>query len=331
MTRLRGIRNERLRSLAEDAIGQGFRVIQTGSGHPVLASPSGERVWFSTSASDGYHVVANVRASLMRAGYIPRDRRGQKATPPVAVEDRGPAVDELHSEDEQMTQPGHAFVGEKPKVATAGGYTFASKGKSVDAADVIIGGQPFRIRYNADGSANSTTLRRSPQRSWQSRGGDLARLRASMAAFVAENGGWEPPMPDTEIPGPMNGHATDAELAEVVSAARARAVVETTARAAKAEPEPRVDEPEPAAEDDAPGGDAGGVWVSAFVDPGAYPIAKALDELDRAVGPAILALEAAGKADAAGLVRSELARTPAEAELLALYREVNNRPRLEHG
>lgn len=75
----------------------------------------------------------------------------------------------------------------------------------------------------------------------------------------------------------------------------------------------------------------GVVWTTARVDPAEFPIASALAELHRAVGPAIAALEAAGRADAAALVRAELANTPAEQELLRLWQELTERPRLEHG
>lgn len=57
-------------------------------------------------------------------------------------------------------------------------------------------------------------------------------------------------------------------------------------------------------------------------DPEEFPLARALDRLDVSMAPALAALEAAGKGDAAALVRAEVSRTPLEEELLALYRRV---------
>jgi len=65
-----------------------------------------------------------------------------------------------------------------------------------------------------------------------------------------------------------------------------------------------------------------GDWHVVQVSAGDYPLAEALDRLDMAMAPALEALEAAGKTDAAGLLRGELDRSPMEAELLALYRRV---------
>jgi hypothetical protein len=66
-------------------------------------------------------------------------------------------------------------------------------------------------------------------------------------------------------------------------------------------------------------------WHAVAVDPGDFPLAVSLDGLEAATAPAIAALEAAGKGDAAALVRAELARTPAEDELLRLWRQVRGR------
>jgi hypothetical protein len=61
-------------------------------------------------------------------------------------------------------------------------------------------------------------------------------------------------------------------------------------------------------------------WHAVAVDPEEFPLAAALDDLDAKVMPALAALEAAGKIDAAGLLRAELDMTPVEAELLRLWR-----------
>lgn len=100
------------------------------------------------------------------------------------------------------------------------------------------------------------------------------------------------------------------------------------------DPEP---EPEPVPEPDAvvtvwPNGSATveegrldrvqAAWHVVRAEPGEYPLAEALDHLDTALAPGLAALEAAGRQDAAELVRAELVRTPLEEELLALYRRV---------
>ena len=310
MTSLRGIRSDRLRELAHDAIEQGFAIVQSGSGHPMLVSPEGRRVWFSSSTSSrDFHGLANARAALIRAGYVPPERRGRQsrpASPPPDIEVVRQDDEPITREDQMPSQ--HPYLETKPKVADRGGYTFVSKGKAVAAEDVFVGGQPFRIRTNADGSLNVTTLRRRGQRGWQRKDGDRAALIRTVAGWVRTVEPWEDPMPDTAY---TNGHAA-AELGALPASA------EAIADALEVEPEPVV---EPRSS----------VVIAAFVDPGDYPIARSLDELERAVEPAILALEAAGKSDAAALVRGELAKTPAELELLALYREVNQRPRLERG
>jgi hypothetical protein len=53
-----------------------------------------------------------------------------------------------------------------------------------------------------------------------------------------------------------------------------------------------------------------------------FPLVAALDGLDTTLAPALAALEAAGKRDAADLIRGELTRSPLEEEALGLYRRV---------
>jgi hypothetical protein len=65
-----------------------------------------------------------------------------------------------------------------------------------------------------------------------------------------------------------------------------------------------------------------GAWHVVQANPEDYPHAAALDRLDASLAPALAALEAAGKADAAGLLRAEVTRSEVEEELLALYRRV---------
>jgi hypothetical protein len=136
-------------------------------------------------------------------------------------------------------------------------------------------------------------------------------MRKAILDWVMTVEPWETPMPDTYVNGAAGqAHAPELEVERQV------------------EPEPIG--PEAAAVDafvervrDR------STVIAAFVDPDDYPIARALDDLERAVMPAVLALEAAGKSEAAELIRVELAKSPAEVELLALYREVNQRPRIE--
>jgi hypothetical protein len=56
--------------------------------------------------------------------------------------------------------------------------------------------------------------------------------------------------------------------------------------------------------------------------PEEFPLAAHLAALDASVAPAIVALEEAGKTDAAALLSAELERSPLEEELVALYRRV---------
>jgi hypothetical protein len=59
------------------------------------------------------------------------------------------------------------------------------------------------------------------------------------------------------------------------------------------------------------------------VDREEYPLAAALSSLEDTVRPALAALQAAGKGDAADLLLQEvLNRTPVEEELLSLFRRV---------
>lgn len=55
---------------------------------------------------------------------------------------------------------------------------------------------------------------------------------------------------------------------------------------------------------------------------GDFPLAAALEALDATLAPALAALTAAGKVDAADLIRAELDRSPLEEELVRLYRRV---------
>jgi hypothetical protein len=64
------------------------------------------------------------------------------------------------------------------------------------------------------------------------------------------------------------------------------------------------------------------VWRAVGLDPADYPTAAALDALHAAAAPAIAALMAAGKTDAANLITAELDLTPTEAELLRLWQTV---------
>lgn len=62
--------------------------------------------------------------------------------------------------------------------------------------------------------------------------------------------------------------------------------------------------------------------MAATPEPVEYPLAAALDALDAALAPGLAALVAAGRTDAAELVRAELTRSPLEDELLRLFRRV---------
>lgn len=104
------------------------------------------------------------------------------------------------------------------------------------------------------------------------------------------------------------------DLAEEAAAEEA-AVEESATRLAD------VHLPDPEAVAAVEGGPLAGFHV-VQADPEEFPLAAHLAALDAAVAPALAALEAAGKVDAAGLLRAEVERSPLEEELVRLYRRV---------
>ena len=203
----------------------------------------------------------------------------------------------------------------------------------VGGEEITIHGIPVKIRERADGQLMAIVAdkRASSGRKQWSGSKDRAELvgrvttwiEAQLAEFAA--GTVEVEVHETPAPEPKIDRPDLDPITTIPSPV-----------------EPDVPEPAPDVEIEVevdPGSDrkpANGVeadaaiWAAVRVDPSDYPIAAALEELDRAVAPAIAALEASGKLDAAALVRGELQRTPAEDELLRLWCEIKSRPRLEH-
>lgn len=201
-----------------------------------------------------------------------------------------------------------------------GGQSAGGKYAVVAAETVDLNGTPLRIRTRADGQLwgwIADPRVKGGRRAFVSTKGDRAEVIARATEVVEGRG----PAPKVVRRRKASGAATPTNPETPA----------TTPETAPSDPEPVIGDrhaPEPTERRNGGPRPSGGVWAAAYVDPADYPVARALDELDRLVVPAIEALRAAGKADAAELVKAELGRTPAEEELLRLYQEVMSRPRL---
>jgi hypothetical protein len=209
-----------------------------------------------------------------------------------------------------MSQPQPQVESHQPVVnrepGKAGGR-FALVG---EAEVLTIHGRKVTVQQRADGA----WLARTPDlakgrgvRNWQDRGGRaslLAKVDPALADIVAEDDARLAAEGGRRLP--VDLHLEDALVAE---SARRTADIHL--------PEPQ----------DLPHHNGGTpTWAAIRVDPEDFPLAVALDDLEAATAPALAALERAGKVDAAALVRAEVATTPAEAELLRLWRLATNRP-----
>ena len=321
---LRAIRSDGMKSLARQALAQGFGLEWNGSGHPVLVSPDGTRVGFSATKRNNYHAVANVKSALVRAGFDPsattaRARRAMASAArgsgssmpspdPITSAVERVMLDEPRLEVPPMTDATVDAPVDAPETVKHKQYRPAG-GKYVytSAETLDLDGTPFYVRHRTDGQVAGflhDDRVKSGRKVFARKDGDQSAIVEAARAYIAE-GRPEPRRvgAETAASPAKTGH----------DAAEAPALAVDTAKR--------------------PNGASGGsrgVWAAAYVDPDDYPVAAGLDELDRMVAPAIEALLAAGKADAAELVRAELKRSPAEEELLRLYQEVMNRPRLEH-
>lgn len=331
-TVLRSFRSDVLRDLARRALAQGWDAYLNGNGHVRMVSPSGAMVDMSTTAAASRrgHDQANVRAEFARAGLdlrpkaeIRRDRKAER---------RG--LFAITPKEESSSMATSAPTAPPHKTAE-GGFTFAPKGgRSVRAEDVDIDGRPFRIRYRADGRVEGTTLRRKQQRTFGP-SADVESVMVQLRKFAEKVPNWttepqEPRPPHAKTAKPkavktgMNGHAPAVvaeALKDVPDDVEAGAIPDAFDRALTT-PEPVKEPSQIAPADDLIRmGDYGVVHLS-HAD---FPVAVGLAALHATVTPAIEALEAAGKMDAAALLRGELEVSPAEAELLRLWQEVHAR------
>jgi hypothetical protein len=346
---------------------QGFTIELNGSGHPVLVSPDGNRVWMSSTKADSYHVVANVKAALRHAGWRdPAHSQRKRMAPPVVARSLAPSAQpalsivrathdepgstgETTMQEPRPTDPmqpiraAHEFA-PKPTARRAGG-AFAY----VSGETVTVLGHEVKLRERADGDwfAMLTDHRyASGRKSFSERGGGKAGLLVKVERYLSEHPGGVAPDRSRKTAAEI-GHQggkpkhtpADHQLAAHVIAEhlppKPATTAETPASAPKTAAEPTA-APKPS--NQAPKANGAAVadpaafstWAAVKIIDAEYPIAAALAELDRQVAPAIEALQAAGKTEAAELVRDELAKTPAEAELVRLWNELHNRPRLEH-
>lgn len=355
---LRSFRSDTLRDLARRALDQGWDAYPTGGGHIRMVSPEGRIVEMSmtAAASRRGHDQANVRAEFARAGLDLRSKAEQRREKrALRSQYRGPlSLGEARSAHERtmtMAAPAPMPKADKkapPKIVAAehttktNRYTARSGARAatnpaVNVWDERIAGQPFRFREHADGKVSVTTLRRRPQRSYGPSKTPMDERREYLAAWVQRVGPWEDapltngsaghplPVPQTiaDVPDDVEPGAvpdTDKAIVDAFDAA-------LMTPAEPAEPEPTETPPPapevPASERVDEGLTRAAEWSVVRVDPSEFPIASTLSALHDSVQPAIAALIAAGKSDAAALLRGELELTPVESELVRLWAEVH--------
>lgn len=354
---LRSFRTDVLRDLARRALEQGWDAYRTGGGHVRLVNPtSGAMVELSTTANGRAHGQENVRQALMRAGVDLRSkaerrrderararltspRTTQETTPmmadPIPAEQAPepattaePTTTTTTTDDDPPVRPFARLDEKKLTIGDREVLTWRTAGGQAWAMVAAPGGTP----YSAGRKGFSA----------QEAQGGMAEVMRRVHGYIergevphAGRGGSRYDASGAQRPrgGITVRQATPDELERAFGPTNgANGYPTTTAdqatprTAAQSEVPSAGPDPSSAGPAVPPAGQDDEVWVSARPDPAAYPIAHNLDLLDRRVGPAIEALEAAGKTDAAALIRAELATTPAEAELLRLYRELMDRP-----
>jgi hypothetical protein len=263
---------------------------------------NGQHVTLSASAQTGYgHTLANTRAAFRRAGLdldVSRRSgrpRGIPATTPIP-EERPMATDPTGVDAGLARNPGRLHL----ETRKAGGkYALVAPKQPV-----AIAGHRVLIGERADGNwvaEMAWPAMKSGRRQWMSEKGRdalVARITRDLeTGHLSRPGGLveAAPVPGAEVIPPASAPSLPPFVAERVhEQAQARA-----------------------------NGSAGThTWRAVGVDAAEFPLAAALDHLQASIAPALDALEAAGKVDAAALIRAEVATTPVEAELLRLWRRV---------
>lgn len=340
---LRSFRSDVLRDLARRALDQGWDAYPTGGGHLRLVNPAnGGMVEMSTSAGGSRygHDQRNVRVALARAGLDLRpkaDRRRDR----IAAGRRRAAREHPIEEVPMMTTPAPKAEPTPTPAAKAPSDPFArvpgsQRSLEIDGRKVQTWKAKNGGAWALVGAPDGSSVRQPGNKGFSDRHGDEAEVMRRVREYIASGA---VPEHRQRRAGPVDRHqATPEEIASFghKNGAGGPAVPNVGAggrRPTAAElpaPVPTAGPDSPAAPTIPPSVAPEAVWASVRVDPADYPIAASLANLARQVGPAIEALEAAGKVDAAALVRAELAQTPAEAELMRLWVEVTERPRLEH-
>lgn len=342
---IRGLRAPELRDLARLAVRDDWDLYTRPGGHIDVVNPiNGAVVRLSSTAYAGPQTIRSKRHEFQQAGLDLRskaERRREKRIVRASLNGRAPIVPPLQveassSEVSPMVQQNLPVEEHRPPAPGKGeAHARYRDGRTVFISDeiAVIGDARVRIRQQAGGALvawsppeadiyNRKAWSVSPKGSpgGQSGGGRARTLDEQRALLEAKVRDWiadGKPERKHQPSRPANERSVETRE-KVVGKGNGLAEVEVGVGAVLAEPPTAAQERRSA------------IWTTARVDPSDYPIAVALDELERAVEPAVAALEAAGKTDAANLVRSELTKTPAEAELLALWRELTTKPHLEH-
>lgn len=331
---LRGFRAPELRELARRAVQDGWDMYTRPGGHVDVVNPAnGAVVRLSSTGYAGPSQLKPKRHEFEVAGLDLRSKaerrraarltrlRVVRATPPLPALTAEPGFGGRSIEVPDMTQQ-HLPVAEerRPHARLAETHPKYRDGSTVFVSDeiAVIAGERIRIRGQAGGGLIGWTppeANMADRKTWSVGTRDLAKRPRT------------PEQQRAELEAKVRQWVADGKPAPVqISRTRKEPDMPGTNGAAPVEPDDALAAATARASDR-----TGVIWTTARVDPAEYPIASALADLHRSIGPALAALEAAGKTDAASLVRAELANTPAEAELLRLWQELTERPRLEHG
>lgn len=304
---IRGFRSDAFKALAREAFHQGWDLFARPGGHIDAVSPSGAIVQMSLTAHTGGPVLDQKRREFERAGLDLRSKVARRRDDRIAARHQAP-IDEApapRTEEPLMTDETTApEASEAPFARVPGSEVRETIGDRQVLTYLTANGMVWALVSRPGGSPHGDG-----RKGFSRKDGDQAAIMAEVRAWLdngAPSAGHRARRSDrTRYEGPLtNGHATQAQVDEVPVVP----VYEVVAPA-----------PTPA---------QGPSWRAVGIDPADYPIAVALAALDEAVGPAIAALEAAGKGEAADLIRAEVATTPAETELLTLFREVTGSARL---
>jgi hypothetical protein len=286
-------RSPELGRLATLAAAQGWDVSRLPGGHVAATSPTGARVLMSGT---GYVTHGTLRAKVhefVQAGLDPDwTRKGARARQRQEVRPmQVSAVERPEAAPITPSTATHPTLRRPGAHLTQGGrYAFVGDQEVLD-----VGGYRVRVGERADGAWIAATRDTSQARNLRQWTG---QSRAAVLAKAAEDVVARPPVADGP-PSPRRAPRSEA-LAGVPPEVLAPAP----------EPEGRLDRV------------AQGFHV-VQAEPGEFPVAAALDALDATVAPAVAALRLAGRDDAADLLTEAAGPTsPAERELLALYRRV---------